>query len=215
MRITNLTERSEVYTSNAYLVRGDSNEIEDVNTLVDVGRDPGVIETIRATSTGVGKKPVEQVVLTHGHFDHVGVLSLVREAFDPVVYAFTPIDGVDQVLTDSQQLRFGDRWFEVLHTPGHSSDSVCFYCAEEAAIFAGDTPLLIASANGSYEEEFVQALERIAKKRIEIIYCGHGEPHTNNVAARLWASIDNVRRSDRVSRHEPSTGTDMGRSPHV
>ena len=38
MKIDNLTVKSTVYTSNAYLVRGDWNKLSDINTLVDVGK---------------------------------------------------------------------------------------------------------------------------------------------------------------------------------
>ena len=55
MKILNLTEKSNVYTSNVYFVLGTWNALPDVNTLVDVGRDPAVIEAIKNASTGVGK----------------------------------------------------------------------------------------------------------------------------------------------------------------
>ena len=38
MRVSNLTAEADLYTSNAYLVRGDWNALDDVNTLVDVCR---------------------------------------------------------------------------------------------------------------------------------------------------------------------------------
>ncbi|MDF1531817.1 MAG: hypothetical protein P1P72_05815 [ANME-2 cluster archaeon] len=43
MIIQNLTRDSKKYTSNVYLIRGTNNAIQDVNTLIDVGRDPDVI----------------------------------------------------------------------------------------------------------------------------------------------------------------------------
>ncbi|MEA1943993.1 MAG: MBL fold metallo-hydrolase, partial [Euryarchaeota archaeon] len=69
MKVLNLTSDSKMYTSNVYLITGTWNAIDDLNTLVDVGRDPSVIEKINNASTGVGKKRVEQVVLTHSHYD--------------------------------------------------------------------------------------------------------------------------------------------------
>ena len=72
MKIINLTENSTVYTSNVYLVLGSWNSLSDVNTLFDVGRDPNILEILNNTSTGFGKKRVEQVVLTHSHYDHTG-----------------------------------------------------------------------------------------------------------------------------------------------
>ena len=56
MRILNLTSNSNVYTCNSYLVTGDFNSMEDVNTLIDSGRDTNIIDTILEASTGVGAK---------------------------------------------------------------------------------------------------------------------------------------------------------------
>ena len=77
MRITLLHGNQQNYSCNAYLVRGDSNEPEDVNTLVDVGIDGSICGEIENLCTGIGKKKVAQVVLTHGHYDHAAGLGVV------------------------------------------------------------------------------------------------------------------------------------------
>ena len=203
MKVINLTEResipAKVYTCNVYLVLGGSNAMEDVNTMVDVGMDPGVMDRIEAAATGVGKKRVAQVILTHNHFDHAGLLSKVRERFHPMVRAFSAMDGVDQTLRDGQKIRMGDREFEVFHTPGHSHDSVCLYCKEDRVLFAGDTPLLIRSGSATYEDEYVRALERLAALRIDTIYFGHGEPLTNSASERIRDSLAVIRKSRQTS----------------
>jgi hypothetical protein len=45
----------------------------------------------------------------------------------------------------------GDGYFEVIHMPGHSSDSICLYNQAEGVLFAGDSPVLITSSTGTYE----------------------------------------------------------------
>ena len=162
MRIVILENSGLVYTSQTYLVLGSLSRLEDVNTMVDVGQDPAILASIGRAPTGVGKWPVEQVVLTHGHSDHCALLPQVREAFHPKVFAFSPnIVGVDIVLRDGDRLRMGDEDFEVIHTPGHSSDSICLYNRAEGVLFAGDTPLLIMSSTGTYEDGFLSALEKL------------------------------------------------------
>ena len=195
MKIVNLTENSTVYTSNAFLVLGTWNALPDINTLVDVGRDPGLIETIKQTSTGIGKKRIEQVVLTHSHYDHVGLLPLIRAQFKPVVYAFSPyLENVDHILQDGNMLKFGDRMFEVIHIPGHSYDSTCFYCEEDGVLFAGDTPLLIRRPGNTYQRQFILALEKICQRDVQAIYFGHGTPLLENCNARLKISLENIRK---------------------
>jgi len=195
MKIMNLTKDSGIYTSNVYLLLGDWKAIEDVNALIDVGRDPSIIEKIKQIDTGVGKKKIEKVVLTHGHYDHASLLPAVRDEFDPETYAFHPFNGVKHALRDGQTLKLADRWLEVIHTPGHTSDSICLYCAEDAVIFSGDANLIISTTNGSYEEGFVNALERIAQRNIAAIYPGHGKPITIRAKHLIDVSLDNVRKS--------------------
>ena len=95
---------------------------------MDVGQDPAIFASIERAPTGVGKWPVEQVVLTHGHYDHSALLPRIREVFHPKVFAFSPnIEGVDGLLRDGDTVKMGDAYFEIIHTPGHSSDSICLY----------------------------------------------------------------------------------------
>ena len=189
MRIVILENSGLVYTSQTYLVLGSLSRLEDVNTMVDVGQDPAILASIGRAPTGVGKWPVEQVVLTHGHSDHCALLPQVREAFHPKVCAFSPnIVGVDMVLRDGYRLRMGDEDFEVIHTPGHSSDSICLYNRAEGVLFAGDTPLLIMSSTGTYEDGFLSALEKLCARDVRRIYFGHGAPLTERCNERLRES---------------------------
>ncbi len=196
MKIINLTEKSSIYTSNVYLVTGTWNALDNVNTLVDVGMDQAIVKRINESSTSVGKPRVEQVVLTHSHSGHAGILPLIREVYNPHVYAFSPYTGgVDHLLKDGDKLRMGDCLFEVYHTPGHSNDSICLFCESEGVLFVGDTPVVIRSTDGYYNEDFVHALERFCRKDVRAIYFGHGYPIVNECKARLYDSLKNVRKS--------------------
>ncbi len=193
MQITNLVDpRGMVYSSNVYLIRGDRNAIEDVNCLVDVGNDASVIDQIKRMTTRVGKKAIDQVILTHSHFDHTALLPRIRELFNPVVYAYSAFAGADVVLRDGQILRCGDRDVQVIHTPGHSDDSICLYCEADGTLFVGDTPVIIWSASGVYQECFVRALARLCERDVRTIYFGHGNPVTVDAQTVLAESLKNV-----------------------
>ncbi len=190
MRIMNLTgATSTVYTSNAYLVLGDWSGLQDVNTLVDAGNDPALVERLAVAPTGVGKRAVEQVILTHGHFDHTSQLAVLKELYHPVVYGHPACAAAEVALRDGQVMRCGDRPFEVIYTPGHSQDSICLYCAAEGVLFAGDAPLVIRSEEGSYEDRFIEVLERLCRLDVEAIYFGHGDPVTAGAHALLTESL--------------------------
>ena len=189
MRIVTLENSGQVYTSQVYLVLGGASRLEDINTLVDVGQDPAILASVERAPTGVGKWPVEQVVLTHGHSDHCALLPRVLEAFHPKVFAFSPnIDGVDGLLCDGDTIKMGDGVFEVIHMPGHSSDSICLYNEPEGVLFAGDSPVLITSSSGTYEAGFLAALEKLCTRDVRRIYFGHGAPLTEHCNERLRES---------------------------
>lgn len=201
MKIRNLNPSSAIYTSNVYLVTGTWNAISDVNTLIDVGRDRLIIDQINQAATGVGKKKVDQVVLTHSHYDHASLLPKIREIFHPEVYAFSrSLPGVDHLLQDGERLKIGDREFEVIYMPGHSNDSICLYCEAERVLFAGDAPIFIISPGGSYEPRFVEGLERLARKEVAMIYFGHGSPVVADGAKVIRSSLENVYLSREASR---------------
>jgi len=146
-------------------------------------------------SKGIGKSPVEQVILTHAHYDHSGGLEAIIALYHPVVLAFDGERGGDRRLVDGQELRIGDRSFSVFHTPGRSDDSICLYCAQDRVLFTGDTLSRISSPGGSYTKAYLGSLEKLSRLDLQVIYPGHGEPITHSAAQLLQTSIQNVRRS--------------------
>jgi glyoxylase-like metal-dependent hydrolase (beta-lactamase superfamily II) len=176
VKVINLTKNSRVYTSNVYFLGGTHNAISDVNTLIDVGRDESIFGLLAETSTGFGKKPIEHVILTHGHYDHMTLLTEVRRRFNPIIYAYSPAEGVDRILRGGETLKVADSRCEIIHMTAHSYDSLCIYFPDAGLLFSGDTPLMIRSGGGSYPDEFVEQLEDLAGRNIRMIYPGHGDP---------------------------------------
>jgi len=195
MKVTVLKKNPKVYSANAYLVRGNWNAIADLNTLIDIGTNGFIIDEIETISTGVGKKRIGQVILTHEHFDHADGLMKIKEMYNPVVYAYSLSVGVDVKIKDRMKIRIGDREAMILHTPGHSNDSICVYCEEEQVLFSGDTPLNINTPGGTYNQNFVSALKMLTSLKINTIYPGHDNPMTTNVKEILKNSLNNVRKS--------------------
>ena len=195
MKVVCLKQHPTLYSCSSYLILGDWNRIQDVNTLIDGGVDGFVLDEIAGLSTGVGKKGVEQIVLTHNHFDHCVGAKVVKERYSCPVLAFSHSDAVDQTLGDGQILRCGDRDLEVIHIPGHSCDSICLYCPEQEVLFSGDTPLFIKTPGGSYTENFINALEKIACRPIGIVYPGHGAPISGQVGEMINTTLHNVYKS--------------------
>ncbi|HWR41354.1 MAG TPA: MBL fold metallo-hydrolase [Patescibacteria group bacterium] len=195
MRVICLKPNDKLYSCQSYLILGDWNRLEDVNTLIDAGVDNFVLQEIARISTGVGKSAVDQILLTHSHFDHAAGSCMIQEAYRSRVRAFAPLAYVDEVLRDGETVRCGDRDFRVIHSPGHSNDSVCLYCEQERVLFSGDTPLVIRTAGGAYTLSFVQVLELLAGLKIDTVYPGHGTPMTAHIRAMILQTLKNVRSS--------------------
>jgi glyoxylase-like metal-dependent hydrolase (beta-lactamase superfamily II) len=175
MRIMNLTEDSKIYTSNVFFILGEWNTLDDINTLVDVGSDTMVIDKLQSMNTGLGKRKVDQVIITHSHSDHVSILPAIIEAFNPKIYGFNiHLKGVGNPLHDGEKLRIGEKIFEVIHITSHSYDSICLFCEEDGILFSGDTNFPIEFENQQLKDENAFALSRLKGKLIKKIYNGHG-----------------------------------------
>jgi len=201
MRVLRLhPEHPEDYCCNVYWLLGDSNHAGDRNTLVDAGssRPENLDFFCREMSTlskGIGKAAVEQVVITHAHYDHIGGLAALAGHFRPSVYGYRVEPGIDHGLYDGQWLHLGDLDFRVLHTPGHSEDSICLYCPVTGELFSGDTLYRITDTGGAYPKCYLESLERIRELEISTIFPGHGEPITQGTRAFINGVLENVRRS--------------------
>ncbi len=103
---------------------------------------------------------VTHIVATHAHLDHVGAMSglgqstgaptcLHRDdqflydqlAMQAALFRLpTPPSGpVTRYLKDGDSIGFGQHRAEVIHTPGHTPGSICFYMESEDVLFSGDT----------------------------------------------------------------------------
>ena len=196
MRVIQLARNPTTYTCRSYLLLGDWNQIDAVNTLIDPGTDGYIMDEIDRIYTGCGKFPVEQILLTHNHFDHAAATDLLKQKYGAKVYAWVPGPGVDCLLKDGQVLKAADDYLDVLHTPGHSSDSVSFYCQSQQLLFSGDTQLRIRTSGGKYTRDYVETLIKLAQREIAMVYPGHDDPFDHDVRSIILNTLQNVRNSE-------------------
>ncbi len=155
---------------------------------------------------------IEGILLTHGHFDHIVSVNelrdrtgiplcvheddaeLITDAHKNAFYTFfrmeTAYRPAERLLHDGDVLTLGDETIKVLHTPGHSAGSVCYFCNGEF-LLTGDT--LFADNIGRCDlygsdpramQSSLKFLRTLPKDLT--IYPGHGEQ------ARLGAALDTV-----------------------
>ena len=144
--------------------------VERNNSILIV--DPG--DDIELIKEKIKDKNIEGILITHYHFDHVGALDELKKQFNCPVYDYHTLDGTIIELNNFK--------FKVLHTPGHTSDSVTFDFFEQKVMFVGD--FIFKDSIGRTDLEtgnmdiMKMSIDRIKKHNDTKIYPGHGPETT-------------------------------------
>ncbi len=179
------------YQTNCYIFHGEGSK---TCCLVDPGYEP---ETVLAELARLGLTP-EAILLTHGHFDHVGAVRAIagqtgcpvylcpEELSMPPMMTAGPLY-YTHTYTEGDCLTLAGTHIAVLHTPGHTPGSVCLKV--ENALFSGDT--LFAGSCGRTDlpggdwDTIRGSLARLAAIEEDLaVFPGHGEATTLAVEKR-------------------------------
>lgn len=146
---------------------------------------------------------IKKILLTHGHFDHVGGVEeisiatgadvLIHKEDVPMLtsenlslayfiptFNFVPVSSF-RIIGEGDIIILDELEFLVMHTPGHTKGGVCYIC--EDVIFSGDTLFKgnvgrTDFAGGSFEQ-IKNSVDRIADLEGDFkVYPGHGESTT-------------------------------------
>jgi glyoxylase-like metal-dependent hydrolase (beta-lactamase superfamily II) len=124
--------------------------------VVDPGEDvPEILSRLAAS-----KLTLKQIVITHGHIDHVGgavllkrvtgapvflnqldlpMLAMMEEQAQWIGVRPPEVAPPDASADDGMKLGLANLSAEVIHTPGHTQGSICLYFAPQRLLIAGDT----------------------------------------------------------------------------
>lgn len=187
------------FETNCYLVRA---SVGGGVWVVDAGFDPApMLDRLAAL-----RQPVEAILLTHAHADHIAGLNEVKAAHPSAPILIHPAEtgfladparnlsegfgvpitapAADGPLEDGRSLTLGGVEWTALHTPGHSPGGVTLHCAAADVALVGDT--LFAGSIGRFDfpTSDEAALFRSIRQRLyalpdeTVVYSGHGEPTT-------------------------------------
>ena len=138
--------------TNCYLI---INKENNESIIIDPADSP---ESIYDMVVRSGSKP-QAILLTHGHFDHIGAVDKLKERYDLTVYAseaekdtitdttknLTSYFGEpftvtpDVYLKDGQEIEIAGILMNMILTPGHTEGSCCYYLPNHGLLFSGDT----------------------------------------------------------------------------
>jgi glyoxylase-like metal-dependent hydrolase (beta-lactamase superfamily II) len=138
--------------------------------------DPGPISTahLDAILAAIGRRSVASVLVTHTHSDHAPLANpLARELEVPAYgHAAGPEFDPDLRLTEGSTVTVGGTALEVIHTPGHSDDHLCFLTGR--ILFTGDHIMGGSSVMVEDMGSYLRSLERLQDLDLDRLYPGHG-----------------------------------------
>lgn len=199
-----------IYT-NSYLV---SDKDTKDSILIDVAGD---IDKIYNYIENSGMK-LKYIVLTHCHADHISGLSTIKRYYNEAKIIIHENDSegltsdninlcslveieenfisADIIVKDNEIIKFGNLEAKCLHTPGHTSGSMCILIGD--ALFSGDT--LFKRAWGRTDlptSDFNSIIRSIENKLVilpenTIVYPGHGLPTIIGEEKKLYTELRNV-----------------------
>lgn len=175
--------------------------------------DPGDAAPVLAWLQGNPGWQLEDILITHHHFDHVGGVEELKQATGARVVgpATENIPGRDLALHDGDRVKVLDLEFEVIGVPGHTLGHIAFY--HDELLFCGDT-LFAAGCGRLFEgtpQQMHASLSRLASLPAATrVYCTHEytlsnlrfavavEPGNAHIAERL-AQVSQWRADGRIS----------------
>ena len=186
--------------TNTYLIGNDEVTVIDPGPAL-----PAHIEAIAQTSTDI-----KQILLTHTHPDHspgtkllqdkigVPVFALITESSKDQDTTFTP----ERILIDGENLTSENYTIEVIHTPGHASNHLCYLLKEEKLLFTGDhimdgSTVVISPPDGNMQE-YIDSLLKLKKYDLNKIAPGHGELMDDPYATVEWIIQHRMERESKV-----------------
>ena len=175
-------------------------------TVIDPG--PAMQEHIDVITAAAPN--IKQILVTHTHPDHSPGVRLLKEKLDVPAYGMLTNSSKNQdqtfsperILDDGEVFQEEEFSIEVVHTPGHASNHLCFILKEEKLIFTGDhimngSTVVIGPPDGNMKQ-YIQSLEKLKDYDIEKIAPGHGELLENPHEVADWIINHRLEREKKV-----------------
>lgn len=177
---------------NTYVIRGAPSIIIDPGSPQFL---PALVQDLQ--EDGISPEDIDIIANTHLHGDHcwankafkqvsearIVIHPVQKEFYDVTVvktaefFGFQPAEFEEDSCLDNNILDTGDIKFELIHSPGHSPDSICFYCQQDSILICGDVMFCENTGRvdlpGGNAAELKQSIEGLSRLKIEYLLPGH------------------------------------------
>lgn len=162
--------------------------------------DPGPVDSKHATAImeAVGDRAVDQVLVTHTHSDHAPLANpLARDLAVPAVgHSAGPNFEPEIRLLDGARFEVGTLEVQVVHTPGHADDHLCFRTGN--VLFTGDHIMGGSSVMVEKMGPYLDSLEKLRGSGLERLHPGHGESMDDPDEVIDWYLAHRLQRHEQV-----------------
>jgi glyoxylase-like metal-dependent hydrolase (beta-lactamase superfamily II) len=100
------------------------------------------------------------------------VTALPRADFDLTAWTSPPATPT-RLVAEGDRIDLGDRWFTVVHTPGHTAGSICLLEERTGTLFSGDAIYVDGRLSWDDRAAFAASLERLAMLPVTRVHAGH------------------------------------------
>lgn len=164
--------------------------------------DPGPVDSKHATAIfqALGDRKLEAVLVTHTHSDHAPLANpLARDMGVPAVgYAPGPHFDPQVRLLDGARFPVGTVDLQVVHTPGHSDDHLCFRAGN--VLFTGDHIMGGSSVMVEDLGPYLASLRKLKGTGLVRLHPGHGEDMDDPDEVIDWYLAHRLQRHEQILR---------------
>jgi glyoxylase-like metal-dependent hydrolase (beta-lactamase superfamily II) len=193
--VASMVRRIVARNPSPFTFRGTGTYVIGIGEVAVIDPGPDLAEHVDALLAGLSGERVTHILITHTHRDHSPAAQALKAATGAPSYGFGPHAGgrrgdpaveeggdwafvPDVTLGDGAAIA-GNGWrFEAVHTPGHTSNHLCFALPDSGILFSGDhimgwSTSVIAPPDGDMAA-YMASLDKLLRRRDAVYWPTHG-----------------------------------------
>ena len=195
--VTPLVRRLVAHNPSAFTAWGTGTYVVGRNAVAVIDPGPDDAAHIDTLLRELGDERVAQIIVTHTHIDHSPGARILQARTGAPITGCGPHARVgahdepveeggdfehqpDRLLQDGDSVAGAGWTLTAVHTPGHTSNHLCYALAEEQALFSGDhvmgwSTTVVSPPDGDMTH-YMASLEKLLARDDQVLYPTHGAP---------------------------------------
>jgi glyoxylase-like metal-dependent hydrolase (beta-lactamase superfamily II) len=193
--VTPMIRRIVARNPSPFTFRGTGTYVVGRGEVAVIDPGPDLSEHVEALLAGLAGERVTHILITHTHRDHSPAARALKAATDAPTFGFGPHAGgnrgevaveeggdwdfvPDVTVRDGEKIAGAGWSFEAVHTPGHTSNHLCFALPDDGVLFSGDHVMgwstsVIAPPDGDMAA-YMASLDKLLARQDAVYWPTHG-----------------------------------------